>query len=432
VTQAVSLTDVINAAMEAVRSHPADIVILAPPGAGKTSLLIELIVLTAMILGRTVLVAAVSNDQCDDITRRAAAMYPRLRIDRFVATNETRSHLAGLLNVRVVDATSDLTSQVVVATVAKFGEIKDLGYLADQLFIDEAYQARRADYDRIRALARKACLIGDPGQIRPIYRSDIRLYAADPCGPHVAAPLVLLNNGTVVRLQMGHSRRLPQDTIDVVQPSFYPALPFAALAGPGQRAITGGLAGMTPPDCLLDRALVKGSLSMVALPSRIVPRFDSEVLDLVAGLVDRLVQRQFQFVDDADSGVLAEKDIGVVAFHRDEVTAIRRAVGPGVYVETANRFQGLERRVIVALHPMSGAERLTEFNGEAGRACVALSRHRIACLIVGRDGISEALDRAVLEDERHLGRPDDPLYDGMRAHRTLMEQLEARGLIERP
>jgi len=152
----------------------------------------------------------------------------------------------------------------------------------------------------------------------------------------------------------------------------------------------------------------------------------------VTELVNRLVHRQFQFVDDEDSGVLAEEDIGVVVFHRDEVTAIRRAVGPGVYVETANRFQGLERRVIVALHPISGAERVTEFNCEAGRACVALSRHRIACVIVGRDGISEALDRAVLEDERHLGRPDDPLFDGMRAHRTLMEQLEARALIERP
>ena len=421
-----------NLAMEAVRSHPGDVVILAPPGAGKTALLIDLITLIAIILGRTVIVAAVSNDQCDDIVRRAALLYPRLRIDRFVASNETRARLAGLRNVRVVDATNDLAAPVVVATVAKFCEIKDLGYVADRLIIDEAYQARRADYDRIRALATKACLIGDPGQIRPIYRSDIRLYAADPCGPHVAAPLVLLNNGTALSLQMRHSRRLPQDTIDVVQPSFSPSLPFGAVAGSGQRLITGGLPGMTPLDRLLDRSLAKGSLSMVGLPRRIVPQFDIELLDVVTELVNRLVRRQFQFVDDEDSGVLAEEDIGVVVFHRDEVTAIRRAVGPGVYVETANRFQGLERRVIVALHPISGAERVTEFNCEAGRACVALSRHRIACVIVGRDGISEALDRAVLEDERHLGRPDDPLFDGMRAHRTLMEQLEARALIERP
>ena len=223
--------DITNLAMEAVRSHPGDVVIKAPPGAGKTLLLMDLVALTAMMLCRHALVAAVSNDQCDDIVRRAAVMYPRLRIDRFVASNEARPHLDGLTNVRVVDASNDLSASVVVGTVAKFGEIKDLGYVADQLFIDEAYQARRADYDRIRALATKACQIGDPGQIRPIYRSDIRSYAADACGPHVAAPLVLLNNGTAVPLQMQHSRRLLQDTIDVLQPSFYPTLPFSALAG---------------------------------------------------------------------------------------------------------------------------------------------------------------------------------------------------------
>lgn len=426
------LTDIGNLAMEAVRSHPADVVIASPPGAGKTSLLIDLVALNTLILCRYALVAAVSNDQCDDIARRAAGMYPRLRIDRFVASGETRSQVQGFPNIRVVNATSDLSAPVVVATVAKFCEITDLGYAADQLFIDEAYQVRRADYDRIRALATKACSIGDPGQIRPIYQSDIRLYAADAGGPHVAAPLVLLNNGTAVPLQMRHSRRLPQDTIDVVQPSFYPALPFSASAGQGQRLITGGLQGMMPIDRVLDRALSKGSLSMVAFPPRIVPRFDREVLDLVVGLVHRLVQRQFRFIDDAVSGVLSEEDIGVVVFRRAEVAAVRRAVGAGVYVETADRFQGRERRVIVALHPLSGAERVTEFNLESGRACVALSRHRIACLIVGRDGISDALDRAVLEDERHLGRPDDPLFDGMRAHRTLMEQLEARTLIARP
>jgi hypothetical protein len=307
-----------------------------------------------------------------------------------------------------------------------------LGYRADELFIDEAYQARRADFDRIRALAEKGCLIGDPGQIRPIHQSDIRLYAADPCGPHVAAPLVLLNNGTALRLQMRHSRRLPQDTVEVIQPSFYPNLGFSALAATGQRRITGGIKGMTPLDTRLDAALKKGSLSMLMLPPKIVARFDQELINVTGALVERLLQRQFQFVDDDATGTLQAKHIGIVAVHRDEVAAIRQLVGPDVYVETAHRYQGLERKVIIVLHPLSGSDRVTVFNAEAGLSCVALSRHRIACILVGRDGIAGAIDRAVLEEERHLGSPDDPLYDGIRAHRTLMEQLERRGLILRP
>jgi hypothetical protein len=420
-----------NAAMEAVRSLLCDVLVEAPPGAGKTSLLIDLVALVALLLGRSVLVGAVSNSQCDDITRRAALMYPRLRIDRFVASKDSRPDLAALGNVRVVDRTEDLLSPVVIGNVAKFAEIKDLGYRADVLLVDEAFQARRADYDRVRALAGKACLIGDPGQIRPIYQSNIRLYAADPCGPHVAAPLVLLNNGTALRLQMSHSRRLPQSTVDIVQASFYPSLTFSAVARAGQRVITGGLAGTTHRDRQLDAALGNGSLAMVTLPRKIVPRFDHELVDLAAGFVDRLRTRKFQFVDDGETGTVEAKDIGIVAFHREQVAAIRQLVGPGVYIETANRFQGLERRVIVALHPLSGAERLTGFNSEAGRACVALSRHRLACIVVSRDGIAEAIDRAVLKEERSLGSPDDPLYEGIRAHRTLIEQLEARNLVIR-
>jgi len=185
-------------------------------------------------------------------------------------------------------------------------------------------------------------------------------------------------------------------------------------------------------DRLLDATLGKGSLSMLALPPKTVPRFDRELLDFVASLVNRINQRQFQFMDDGATGTLSEEHIGVVAFHRDQVAAVRQAVGPRVYVETANRFQGLERKVIIALHPISGAERVTAFNAEAGRVCVALSRHRLACIVVGRDGVADAIDRAVLEEERYLCAPDDPLYEGIRAHRTLIEQLENRDLVVRP
>src|SRR4029077_5485515 len=128
-------------AMEAVRSADGDVVTEAPPGAGKTSLLVDLTALTALILSRTALVAAVSNNQCDDITYRAATMYPRLRIDRFVASGSKKPALARLPNVRVVDSGDDLSAPIVVGSVMKFAEIKDLGYRADELFIDEAYQA---------------------------------------------------------------------------------------------------------------------------------------------------------------------------------------------------------------------------------------------------------------------------------------------------
>src|SRR5205085_2298599 len=117
-----------------------------------------------------------------------------------------------------------------------------------------------------------------------------------------------------------------------IQPSFYPRLPFTALAAAGQRQITGGLKGITPLDKHLDAALKKGSLSMLTLPPKIVARFDHELIGMVVELIKRLLHRQFQFIDDDATGTLEAKDIGVVAIHRDEVTAIRQAVGPDVFV----------------------------------------------------------------------------------------------------
>jgi hypothetical protein len=69
-------------------------------------------------------------------------------------------------------------------------------------------------------------LIGDPGQIRPIVKTPIRHFAADPNGPHVAAPLGLVAANAARSFELPLSRRLPQDTVDVVQPPFYPNFSF--------------------------------------------------------------------------------------------------------------------------------------------------------------------------------------------------------------
>ena len=103
-----------------------------------------------------------------------------------------------------------------------------------------------------------------------------------------------------------------------------------------------------------------------------------------------------------------------------------------VHVETANRFQGLERKVIIALHPLSGRRRVTEFALEAGRMCVAISRHRVACIIIGRDGVRECLDDLPADEGRFLGQSDDPFFDGWRAHSRLWTALESRNAIIRP
>jgi hypothetical protein len=425
-----------NAILNAVTDTRDDVVANSPPGGGKTRLLEDVTGHAALVLGRRVIIACPSNDQANDAARRIAEAFPQLQIDRFMATDASWPPiLFGLGNVTVVTSTRDLLAPVTIATVAKYYQIEGLGFQPDYLFVDETFQVKKSDYERIRGLASQAMLIGDPGQIRPIVKTPIRHFAADPNGPHVAAPLGLLASNTARRFELPLSRRLPQDTVDIVQPAFYPNLSFKGLAAPGDRYLDPVVAGATATDRLLDRCLNAGSLSMIALPRELRPVVDPEVVDLVVQLIERLLFRRYCVTDDDGANDLEPSHIGVVVFHREQVTALRKALGRRlrhVHVETANRFQGLERKVIIALHPLSGKHRPSEFATEAGRMCVAISRHRVACIMVGRDGIGEVLDRLVPDDGRFLGQIGDPLFDGWQAHTCLCAALENRKAVIRP
>jgi hypothetical protein len=95
-----------------------------------------------------------------------------------------------------------------------------------------------------------------------------------------------------------------------------------------------------------------------------------------------------------------------------------------VRVETANRRQGLTFEVVIAWHPLAGAGVTDAFHLDPGRLCVLLTRHRQACIVVGRDS-----DRALLEGvppatPGYLGWDPDPVLDGWDAHEGVFRLLE--------
>jgi len=428
---------VANQVLNAIANEDEDIVVDSPPGAGKTRLLEDATGFVALVLELTVMVGCSSNDQADDATGRIARAFPNLPIDRFVARGEGRPlALVGLPNVNIVDDPMRLSAPVTVATVAKYGEVDGLNGPRDFLFLDEAYQIKNADYLRIRDMAGRTVAIGDPGQIDPITKTSVRHYASDPQGPHVAAPKAMLAANVARRFVMPLSRRLPQDTVEIVQPAFYRRLPFEGVAEAWERYIDPCAHGSTQTDHLLDQALAVGSLSMISLPEAIVTSVDPEIVDLIGDMVDRLVVRQFHVFDGDDhERPITPDDIGVVAFRKHQVAAIRARLGSayrGVHVETANRFQGLEKKVILSLHTLSGKQRLDGFSTEGGRMCVASSRHRVNCIIIGRDGIQGVLDRFSPDEGRFLGQVEDPYFAGWQAHSTFARLLEERNAIIRP
>jgi hypothetical protein len=266
----------------------------------------------------------------------------------------------------------------------------------------------------------------------------VERWRGNPAGPHVACPRALLaRHPDVPRLALPVSRRLVPDTAGLVQPAFYPELPFAALSVPGARGLVASPsqeAGQ-PLDAAVDLAAGGASVVQVALPARITGEVDEELAATIVALLERLLARETRVRDDGDAPAgpgrrLTPGMVGVVCAHVAQVNAVRerlpRALAD-VFVETADRFQGLERPVMAAWHPLSGRADASPFHLEAGRLCVMLSRHRVTCFLVARDGIEDLLLRYAPSGDRVLGLSGDPEFEGWRAHLSVLERLRREG-----
>jgi superfamily I DNA and/or RNA helicase len=303
----------------------------------------------------------------------------------------------------------------------------------DLQIVDEAFQLPDYRFHMIAGLAKRIILVGDPGQIHPVITCDVDRWRSDPAGPHVPCPKALLaRHPRVPRLSLPVSRRLGPDTVSIVQPAFYPDLSFTALAQSGDRQLITGIKGVTVIDRVIDAVSASADIAMLQLPARITGELDEELSDIIVRLIKRLFERQTLIVDEGQSKLLKPAMVGVVCAHVSQVHVVQERLPSGlsdILVETSDRFQGLERSVILVYHPLSGRSDGSSFHMDAGRVCVMLSRHRNACILVARCGIEEMLFRYAPQGNRALGVAEDEEFTGWYAHHTLLEQLEQRGRV---
>src|SRR5438445_1059113 len=85
-----------------------------------------------------------------------------------------------------------------------------------------------ADLGALGPLSAQIVLVGDPGQIAPVVTGDARRWRDLATGPQRPAPEALLAAypESVTRLQLRHTWRLGPRTTALIQPAFYPDLPF--------------------------------------------------------------------------------------------------------------------------------------------------------------------------------------------------------------
>src|SRR5690606_32338054 len=87
---------------------------------------------------------------------------------------------------------------VVVGTTAKWSLISfDKHDPFDLVVVDEAWQMDWASFMLLGQVAGRFVLIGDPGQIPPTVRIDVRRWETSPRAPHQAAPELILADPSI-------------------------------------------------------------------------------------------------------------------------------------------------------------------------------------------------------------------------------------------
>lgn len=380
-------------------------VLKAPPGSGKTFVLIRAAVLAGH-RGMRVAIATQTNNQADDLCRRLCSEFPSTAVVRFHASDHEPGDLGA--SVTPICKGTELAPDdgVVVATTSKWATTRDVPAF-DVLLVDEAWQMAWADFMLLAPVAPRFVLVGDPGQIAPTVTIPVPRWETAPRAPHRAAPSVILDDHTlphVVRA-LPVSTRLPYDTAALVR-GFYD-FPFESWADEGARRVTLDPRGArrSPVDGAIE-SLRDGSISLLTLPTPndgVAPEDDRALADAAAQVVHRLLARKAIEHTETGRRAIAPKDIGLVATHRAMNGRLAEALGPladRVRVDTPERWQGLERAVMVAVHPLSGVTRPSGFNLATGRLCVMASRHRVGLVIVSRDHVPATLeDHAPIADQ---------------------------------
>lgn len=413
------------------------VVVSAAAGAGK-SYFVASAVDKAIRKDRAVAVCAPTNEQVFGLVDNLSARFPKLEVT-FVPARHVRlpAHVEARTNVTPKLAADANHDRLIVGTIDKLGDAFSRDDLEpyDLLLMDEAYQADAARYFAVADLAPTHLLVGDSGQLDPFSTIDDEDYwrglAEDPL--QTAVGVLLRNHPNSRHLRMPITRRLDPQAVPVAQ-SFYPEHRFSAAVLPGVRELKlrrrkGADRRLKVLDKALDTAAVAGWAHLL-LPQAPVLTADPETIDVVAQLVARLVGRDPRIRSELHPELtpLKQDRIAVGVSHNDQKdhlrTRLKRDGFPDVVVNTANKLQGLEFDVVIAWHPLAGLPDVDGFHLDPGRMCVLLTRHRHACIVVGRAGDRELLEGLPPATPAYIGWSPDPMLDGWDAHEQVFQQLE--------
>ena len=457
-------------------------IVKAPPGSGKTFTLLGILNELIQDHGFTIALAAQTNNQANDIvsefTARFSTPITRLGASKTLAPTGFPPGAVWETNARNIVKSPGLF----VSTTAKW-TFTSLDFDFDLLAIDESWQMPWSEFMRCAELSERFLMIGDPGQIEPVTTIDVARWGTSNRPPHKSTPAVVIDDPQFDDIRMvgelPSCRRLPAESVPYIRPfyDFY----FSAFAEPNERVIE--YASGVDDD--FDRAMREvatldvdteeagwasnpgepiGKLLMNNAMFEKAPTIDGDIAAAV--LIDRMKNCEpvLATIPTSPDGPPAEidrelaiaihrivrallnpavsigvkpgepirpvraEDIGVCAAHRKMNGEITKRLGPelsAVRVDTPERWQGLQKPIMIAVHPLSGVTAPSQFDLSTGRLCVMASRHQVGMIFVARDHVGKTIEDVIPYATQAPGQPDD-IGRGRRAHLEFWNLLKDR------
>jgi hypothetical protein len=189
---------------------------------------------------------------------------------------------------------------------------------------------------------------------------------------------------------------------------------FSAYAEPNERLLNVSNDGADQQLVGIINMLSSGQPVLLTLPTPkdgLPPEVDIELTLRVEKIVRTLLTGRSQIVvaPGDKPRTITVKDIGICATHRAMNGELRKALGADfsdVSIDTPERWQGLERPIMIVVHPLSNVTDPSDFDLETGRLCVMASRHQVGLIVITRDHVGASLEEFIPQASQAPGLPD--------------------------
>lgn len=423
------------------------ILLRAAAGAGKSYALVRMVREALDHPNCTrVAVAAFANKQVFPLAAELGKLLGADRVCLFVAAQripDVPSETSAKVTVITQGSAIPNTCAVVLATSHKLGAMGEYSRLMtnlgvasngntpfDVLFVDEAWQLPLYLYSRIENLAPVSVGVGDVGQLPPIDPSQ-NPWRGDPgYNPYRAWPTQYENDAATYAIDLPAVWRPPAQQLPLWQAFYDDWDELNCVAAPLDRGVE--LPALNGFAESVWTSVASGRPTLLEVSGLAAPEaadIDRPLLGVIEGLLRQLLEAGFTTVARRYSDVGAPTDVirvqsssptgdplvAVLATRNqavdDAADMVQRLkveldLPEGVLIaSTVDSWQGQTNAITVAIHPLSSAERLDDFNSSFGRLAVTCTRATHGLLVVARSGLDELLSDAPARPGTPLGEP---------------------------